>query len=238
MPREYVPAAATAISLIMLVLLNVGRTVVEFKALDIGRKGRKIREGDRMFRGYNVTEALAIIGASVVLGISISWQYFGPSGDFLFWVVVNTIICLLAGILHELTHRVFAHFYKIDMEYVFWPAGSALTLISSYLGNAFSIQGFILEEIPPGIAKWKVGLMKLSAPLMSAAVMVIFAFLYYEAPNPLFKAVYSTSALWAVAEILPLGSLDGKDIRDWNNNVWFAAFCLISISYLIVTLLI
>jgi hypothetical protein len=238
MPREYVPAAATFISLIMLILINVGRTVFEFKALDLGRKGRKVGEGARMYRGYNVSEALAITGASVVLGISISWQYFGPSGDFVFWVVVNSIICLLAAILHEVTHRIFAHFYKIEMEYVFWPAGSALTLASSYLGNAFSIQGFILEQIPPGVAKWKVGLMKLSAPVVSAIVMVLFAFLYYQSPNPVFKTVYSTSALWAVAEILPLGSLDGKDIREWSHSVWFVSFCLIGISYLAVTFLI
>jgi hypothetical protein len=237
MPKEYVPAAATGISLIMLILINVGRTVFEFKALDIGRKGRKVNSGAWIVFGFNVTEALAIAGASLVLGISISWQYFGPSLDFVFWAAVNTAICLLAGILHELTHRIFAFIFKIRMEYVFWPAGSALTLISSYLGNAFSIQGFILEDIPEGIAKWKVGLMKLSAPLVSAFFMVVFAALYYAWPSPLFKSIYAISGLWAMAEILPLGSLDGKDIRDWSGTVWFIAFSLISVSYLAVTLL-
>jgi hypothetical protein len=238
MSPEYVPVAATGISLIMLILINVGRTVFEFKALDLGRKGKKVGEGATMYRGYNMTEALAIIGASAVLGVSISWQYFGPSGDFVFWVFVNTIICLLGAILHEVTHRIFAHYFNIKMEYRFWTAGSALTLISSYLGNAFSIQAFILEEIPQGVPKWKVGLMKLSAPLVSAFVMIIFAFLYYQSPNPVFKTVYSTSALWAIAEILPFGSLDGKDIRDWSHTIWFAAFSFIGMTYLAVTFLI
>ncbi|MFH0884896.1 MAG: hypothetical protein V1861_04255 [Candidatus Micrarchaeota archaeon] len=238
MAPEYVPVAATGISLILLILINVGRTVFEFKALDLGRKGRKVGEGAMMYRGYNVTEGLAIVGASAVLGVSISWQYFGPSGDFVFWVFVNTIICLLGAILHEVTHRIFAHYFNIKMEYRFWTEGSALTLVSSYLGNAFSIQAFILEEIPKDVPKWKVGLMKLSAPLVSALVMVIFAFLYYQSPNPVFKTVYSTSALWAIAEILPFGSLDGKDIKDWSHTIWFVSFCFIGMTYLAVTFLI
>ena len=238
MAPEYVPIAATGISLIMLILFNVGRTVFESKALDLGRKGRKVGDGAMMYRGYNMSEVLAIVGASAVLGVSISWQYFGPSGDFVFWVFVNTVICLLGGILHELTHRIFAHYFNIKMEYVFWTAGSALTLISSFLGNAFSIQAFILEEISKDIPRWKVGLMKLSAPLVSAFVMIAFAYLYYQSPNPVFKAVYSTSALWAIAEILPFGSLDGKDIRDWSHTIWFASFSFIAMAYLAVTFLI
>ncbi|MEW6722628.1 MAG: hypothetical protein AB1324_05180, partial [Candidatus Micrarchaeota archaeon] len=205
-------------------------TVFEFKALDIGRKGKKVGEGASFYRGMNVTEMGAIAGASVVLGLSISWQFFG--GDFLRWFLINTLVCLGAAILHEITHRIFAHFFKIKMEYRFWPAGSALTLISSYLGNAFSIQGFILEEIPPDTPKWKAGVMKLSAPLVSAAVMVIFALVYSSTYEPVYKIIYSTSALWAMAEILPFGSLDGKDVKEWSHTVWFLAFLFISAGYI------
>jgi len=237
MPKEYVPLAATGISLLMLILVNVGRTVFEFKALDFGRKGRKVGEGAWTVSGFNISEMLAIAGASMVLGLSISWQFFAPSKDFLFWLAINSMICLFAAILHEVTHRIFAHIFNIRMEYRFWPAGSALTLLSSFLGNAFSIQGFILEEIPAGVPKWKVGLMKLASPLLSATVMVIFAWMYFLDPDPIYKVVYSTSALWAMAEILPFGALDGKDIRDWSHTVWFIAFSLITVSYLAVTFL-
>lgn len=237
MPREYVPAAATGISLAMLILVNVGRTVFEFKALDFGRKGKRVGEGAWMVSGLNASEMLAIAGASLVLGLSISWQFFAPSGDFLLWVGINSMICLFAAILHEVTHRIFAHIFRIKMEYRFWPAGSALTLLSSFLGNAFSIQGFILEEMPEGVPKWKAGLTKLASPLVSALVMILFAWMYWQDPDPIYKIVYSTSALWAMAEILPFGSLDGKDIRDWSHTAWFLAFTFISVSYLAVTFL-
>ncbi|MFA5077602.1 MAG: hypothetical protein WC488_04205 [Candidatus Micrarchaeia archaeon] len=234
-PPEYVPAAATAVSLVMLALMNVARTVFEFKALDIGRKNRKVGEGSVYAWKVNLSEALAIIGASLVLGISISWQYFGPTPEFLLWTFINTIICLIAGIAHELTHRIFAHFFKIRMEYRFWPAGSLVTLVSSFLGNAFSVQGFILEEIPKETERWKVGLMKLGAPLLSNGAMLLFAFINVIYPHVLFQIIYTTSALWAMAEMLPFSGLDGKDIKDWNFFVWLASFVFVAGCYIFVT---
>lgn len=238
MPKEYVPAAATLISLLLLALINVVRTVFEFKALDLGRKNQKVGEGSTFIKGVNVTEILAILGASIILGISISWQYLANTEAFWTWLLLNTVICLIGAIIHEVTHRIIANIFNIKMEYKFWPEGSLLTLISSYLGNAFSIQAFILEEIPQGIEKWKVGIMKLSAPLVSTFVMIIFAYLYTQNLEPVYKVVYSTSALWAMAEILPFSSLDGKDIKEWNKWIWSAAFLFISAAYFVVTFLI
>lgn len=238
MPKEYVPAAATGISIIALILINLAGAVIESKVEDYGKKGRKVGEGKLRFHGFNFTEIIAMVGASAVLGASISWQFFGPSVDFLLWVVINSAICFLTAILHELTHRIFAFFLKIRMEYQFWPAGSALTLISSYLGNAFSVQGFLIEEIPEGMAKWKIGLMKLAGPLVSAFFMVLFAAIYYIWPSPLWRAIYSISGLWAFAEMLPFGSFDGKDVREWNSLAWFVPFCLIAVTYAVVMFLI
>lgn len=236
-PIEYVPVAATGISLILLVLINIGRTVIEFKALDFGRGGKKVNQGAvYVLHGrLNLREAAAVIGASIVLGISISWQYAGL--DFWKWLVINSVICLIGAIMHELTHRIFAHVFNIKVEYRFWTLGSALTLISSYLGNAFSVQGFILEEIPENVEKWKVGLMKLSAPVVSALVMVAFALINLYSPSQIFRVIYSTSGLWAVTEMLPFSSLDGKDIKDWNKGVWLVFLILISLSYLVIMFL-
>ncbi len=238
MPHEYVPLAATILSIGLLALVNLAWNVIAFKALDIGRKGKKVGEGAWMVAGINMTEAIAIAGASLVLGVSMSWQYFGPGKDFLFWVVIDSIVCLLAALTHELAHMALARVFKIKVEYRFWPAGSILTIISSYLGNAFSVQGFLLEEIPQGVEKWKVGLMKLSAPFLSTLIMIAFALLNLSSPNPLYKIVYSISGVWAMAEILPFGALDGKDIKEWNRDVWYLSFFFIGASYFIVTFLI
>src|SRR5271157_2920138 len=236
-PPQYVPAAATLITLILLALVNLTKTVMGFKASDVGRKGKRIGENAIRIMGVNLVEVAAILGASLVLGLSISWQYFANSTELGYWLVLNTIICLVAGTLHEIVHRIFAHIFKIKIEYRFWPEGSFLTLVSSYLGNAFSVQAFLLEEIPEDVEKWKVGLMKLAGPVVSAVIMVVFAVMNHITPSPIYQIIYSTSALWAMAEMLPFSGLDGKDIREWNNTVWTIFFVIIGIAYIVVTFL-
>jgi len=236
-PPQYVPAAATLITLILLALVNLTKTVMGFKASDVGRKGKRIGENAIRIMGVNLVEVAAILGASLVLGLSISWQYFANSTELGYWLVLNTIICLVAGTLHEIVHRIFAHIFKIKIEYRFWPEGSFLTLVSSYLGNAFSVQAFLLEEIPEDVEKWKVGLMKLAGPVVSAVIMVVFAVMNHITPSPIYQIIYSTSALWAMAEMLPFSGLDGKDIREWSNLVWTTFFVIIGIAYIVVTFL-
>lgn len=233
-PEGMETAAATTLSLLILALINILRTVFEFKALDYGRKGKKVGEGAVMLMGVNLSEMGALISASTVLGISISWQFFGPTMDFLNFIIINSMVCLMAALIHEITHRVVGRKFGIKVEYRFWKAGSALTLLSSYLGNAFSIQGFVLEEVEEGTEKWKVGLMKLSAPIVSALCMIGFAALFIFLRDPLLKTAYLTSSLWAMAEILPFRSLDGADIKKWNFGIWLGAFAFIAVSYVLV----
>lgn len=96
------------------------------------------------------------------------------------------------------------------------------------------MQGFLLEEIPEKTEKWKVGLMKLVAPLLSNAVMLVFAFVNFFFPNVIFQSIYSISGLWAIAEMLPFAGLDGKDIIDWNFFVWLFGFIFVGVCYLFV----
>lgn len=235
LPVQYVPAAATILSVIILALWELARTVFEFKALDIGRKGKKVGQGAWMLFGINFREALSFPAAALVLGASISWQFFGPSWDFVFWLFVNSIICGVAALVHEATHRAFAWAFGIRMEYRFWPAGSFFTLLSSFLGNAFSVQAYLLEDVDEKIPKWKVAATKLSAPLVSAFFMVAFAAINFFFPHTVFQMVTAISALWAMAEMLPFRGLDGSDLIRINFFAWLLPFTAIACCYVMVT---
>jgi hypothetical protein len=80
--------------------------------------------------------------------------------------------------------------------------------------------------------------MKLAAPVVSAIVMVTFAVINLNTPSPIYQAIYTTSALWAMAEMLPFSSLDGKDIKEWNSGIWAITFLLIGAAYFFVTFII
>jgi len=234
MPIAFVPIAASFIGAILLPIFNIIRAAFEFAALDLGRKEKKIGESRFILFGYNIFEIGTFIGASVVLGAALTFTFTGFSAKFFGLLPMNSFICFFAGLAHELVHLVFSRIFRIKIEYHFWPWGSFTTIVTAFLGNSFGIQGFLLEEIPEEVAKWKVLLMKTSAPLFSAAIMIVFAFLNFMSPSVFFQMVFSISSLWAMAEILPIKPLDGYDIKNLNFLAWLACFLFISVSFVFV----
>ncbi|VVB98278.1 Uncharacterised protein [uncultured archaeon] len=234
-PPAYVPAAATGISAVLMAIAAVFRAAFENKFTDLGKRGKKYGEGAIRVLGVNVKELAAIAFGALILGIALSWQYLGPTPEFLLWLFIDGTIVLFSVIVHELTHRLFAYLFKLKVEYRIWPEGSLITLVSSYLGNAFSAQSFLLDEIPEDTPKWKVGVMRLSAPLVSNGIALAFALINAVVPNRVFQTIYAASAVFAMAEMLPINGLDGYDIKKWNSCVWLAAFLFIGACYAFVT---
>ncbi len=233
-PTEYVPVAATGVSVFLLILMAVGKKVLEGKIQEVGKK-KMVIDSKTPSHLRMALEAAAISGSSIILALSLTWQYFGLSGAFVFWLIINLFISLFTEAIHEVAHRIFGFLFKINVEYKFWPAGSALTIFSSFLGNAFSAQGFLIEEIPESVSKWKVAVMKMAGPALSTAIMVVFASINAIFPSTYFQMIYTASALIAVAEVFPFDGLDGKDVLEWNFFVWLFMFMIVCALYGIVT---
>lgn len=233
-PAAYVPAAATGISAVLLSILGFIKNILEAKTIIVGKKGKKFGVGGIRINGFNLFEPLAVFGGAAVVGVSMSWQYFALSPDFLLWAFINTLIALTGAMIHEIIHRLMAFVYRIKVEYRFWWSGSALTLFSSYLGNAFSVQGFLLEEVPKGTPRWKLGTLKLAPPLFSAFIMLAVALLNAFVPHPVLQMIYISSAMWAMTEMFPFNGMSGKDVWEWNRIVWLLSFLLVAASYVFV----
>ncbi|MFA6049091.1 MAG: hypothetical protein WC792_04070 [Candidatus Micrarchaeia archaeon] len=235
MPQEYVPLAATLLSWLAFAAIYMAKGFFSKKISEFGKKGKKFGEGVKvMLWGVNFSEPAALLAASMVLGLSLSWQFIGPTPEFFGWVLLNTAICFATSTAHESVTRIFAHAFKIPAEYRFWARGSALTLVSTWLGNAFSLQGFLLEQIPPHVEKWKIGLMKLSAPLSGMAVVVAFALYNSVHPDQVFQTVYTSSAIYSFMSLQPFSST-ASEIRKWSKGAWLASFAVVAACYACIT---
>jgi hypothetical protein len=237
MPREYVAIAATGTGIILMALISLIKTVFEFKALDLGRYKLDEHKPIRLL-GSEINEFLAVFGASLVLGLSITWVFFGFTADFARTLAENTAVSLIAAISHELAHRLAGWLFGIRMRYRFWLAGSAVTLLTGYLGNAFGVQGFLVEDVEIGTKRWKIGLSKLAAPATSAAIAIIASILNQTSPSHILQMTYITASLWAMGDILPFRSLDGYDIKQWSWMVWQVSFLTISAVFIYVNFLV
>jgi L-asparagine transporter-like permease len=98
------------------------------------------------------------------------------------------------------------------------------------------VQGFLLDEVPGGTPKWKIGLMKITAPLFSISVLYVSGVLNYFNPNVVFQMVCSISGMVAMADMIPFKPMDGYDIRKWNFLIWLAAFVFIGVSFTLISL--
>ena len=228
---EYIPVAASGLGVLLISLFNALKAAAEFMALDIGRKRKPFGHTGPSFKGVYLKEVAAVLGASLVLGFAVTWTFAGPTPDFINLLPLNAAICLFAALSHELSHRLIGRFFGIEIEYRFWYMGSFITILTAFMGNAFGIQGFLMEKIDKDIKKWQYALTKLAAPIMSTGIAVVFALFYLKNPDVIYQIIYTTASIWAMAEILPVRGLDGYDIRNWNRIIWLIFFIVISAVY-------
>jgi hypothetical protein len=234
-PVEWVPLIASFLGALFTILLSIIKAYVENRILEHGKKGKVVHKKTFKLARLKVREVFAILGAAFVLGAAMSWTYAGPSWKFAWLMVLNTVICVVAGLSHEVIHWLAGRLLKVETEYRFWWSGSIATLVTAFLGNSFGLQGFLVEEVEENVAKWKLGLIKLASPVFSSLVMIIAAAINFFIPHVLFQMTYSIAGIIAMAEILPVKPMDGYDVRKWNIFIWLAAFAFISVSFIIVS---
>jgi hypothetical protein len=226
--EEYIPIVATGIGMFLMSIVNLAKAMIESMTGEIGKKRFIFGHKGRRIYGVSVRETLALIGAALVLGFAVTWTFAGPTQKFFDLFFLNSAICLVAGLSHDLIHRTLGRLFKIRLEYRFWYAGSFITILTAFLGNSFGMQGFLLEKPDEKISKWKYGIMKLAAPIFSIAIAGLFASLYLDKPAVLYQMIYTSASILALAEIMPVKGLDGYDIREWNR--WLHAACFMGIS--------
>lgn len=233
LPLQWVPVVASAIGAILVSIMNVVKAYIESFIADKAKKGKTIGKARKII-GIKPREVISIAAAAFVLGLSVSWTFAGPTFNFLWLLILNTLICLFAGLSHEIIHWLMGRILGIKTEYRLWISGSVTTIFTAILGNSFGLQGFLLEDIKEGTARWKVGLMKLASPYFSTAVMILFATINFFLPHVAFQMVYSIASVLAMADILPFSPMDGHEIRKWNIFVWLASFTFITASFVFV----
>jgi hypothetical protein len=231
---EYIPALAATIGIFLMGLLPVLQSIVESKIADKKKATEKISEETKRVFGIKPREAAEVVAAALVLGFALTWTFAGPSTGFFDLLLLNSGVCLLAALSHDLTHRLAGRLIGIRMEYKLWYTGSFLTILTAFLGNSFGLQGFIIEKVEEGTKEWKIGLTKLAAPMVSLGITAAFVYLYSKNPDVVFQMIYSSASIIALAEITPVKGSDGEDIRRWNKHVFSAAFLIVSLTYTLV----
>ncbi|MFQ6124804.1 MAG: AN1-type zinc finger domain-containing protein [Candidatus Heimdallarchaeota archaeon] len=190
------------------------------------------REPWRVMGGTTTgNEALDIlVAASLIFGV-LSFRnivFPGLSGGRSY--LAGILLTILTGFIgHELAHRSIAKRKGLHARFVLWTQGIIFTLIGLILPIVFIVPGFVFMTGYAGrIAQGKISL---SGPLINILNGLILLFLGLITDVSVwglnFTNVFLLAAQYnfflALFNLIPIGPLDGRKVREWNPTIWIAA---------------
>ena len=237
--KRFVPVAATGISLIFVYLWNLFSTTIVELLSDytsesiIERITAKHRSKKKEFtvRKYiNFREGIAILLSSIVFSIAMSWTWSEKLDDFLWMFVINLIVIGTILLLRESVRQYFCYRHNLKAEHVFWPFGAILTVISTFLGNTFSLASYTLREEEEEIEK-QFGrvVFFISIILFSFSIITFLWNLFY--PDVIFQMMFTYTIMMLVIDLFPLSPMDGSDIKKWSFRKWMALYVVVVFTY-------
>ncbi|MCD6236772.1 MAG: hypothetical protein J7K13_02315 [Thermoplasmata archaeon] len=237
--KRFVPVAATGISLIFVYLWNLFSTTIVELLSDytsesiIERITAKHRSKKKEFtvRKYiNFREGIAILLSSIVFSIAMSWTWSEELDDFLWMFVINLIVIGTILLLRESVRQYFCYRHNLKAEHVFWPFGAILTVISTFLGNTFSLASYTLREEEEEIEK-QFGrvVFFISIILFSFSIITFLWNLFY--PDIIFQMMFTYTIMMLVIDLFPLSPMDGSDIKKWSFRKWMALYVVVVFTY-------
>ncbi|MBU0758634.1 MAG: hypothetical protein KKF44_11300 [Nanoarchaeota archaeon] len=243
MDKKYVPWAATFLSILMLYLWNIlGKTFMNLLndfvtsvILQKKTKGKTIKkERKHHIKAHefiNRNEVLAFIIFVIVFSLTMSWTWSGNLADFKRMFFLNLVIVFVISFLREFIRLVFCYKHRLHSEYVLWPFGTLVTIISTYLGNTFSMVSYTLLD--EDVADEKVfGKGSFMIALLTYFLVMIGYMLNIFWPSVVFQMIFVYSIMVLFIELFPMGPMAGDEIRKWNFPVWLISYIIVIASYI------
>ena len=244
-PEEYVPLTASVFGIILLFLWNFLTPVVvktaKFLVSDkILRRVKKKKYRDE-FRGFGVfglqikyRELLSILFSAVVFAAAFSYTKF---------VKDNFLEVILVGLLVNIAIFYFKYFVRLVLdkrndvrsEFVFYKVGALITLITGWLGNAFSLTGYTVsknkkEELLEGKIQYQIN-------LATFLLSIIFFIIALFEQNIFLKMAYSYAVSFSFLQLLPIKPYAGKYMLRWNKTAWILLFIPMLVAYVFINLI-
>ena len=235
MDEKYVPAAATFLSILLMYLWQVfSKTMFDFvneaissKILDKKASTYKIKKNEFL----NHKEIIAFIVYVIIFAFSIAYGWSNGSNEFfrLFWI--NLIIIGAISLIREIARLRFCFKRKIQSEFVFWPFGTLVTIISTFFGNTFSLASYTLldedenDEKRFGKSAYLITLFTFGLAILAYILNVLF-------PSLIMQMIFVFSIMIVFIEMFPMSPMPGEDIKKWNFTVWLISYIVIILAYI------
>jgi hypothetical protein len=237
-----VPIAATIITVTTIGLWQLfGSILIDFfsdysseKIID--SKGRKKNYSSRLdnfnisFIPFSTTELLHILIAVIVFSIALSWTWGSSINEIVSLFLMNILIIGIIYIFRELLRVHYSSKLNIQTNHILWPFGAILTIISSFLGNTFSLASYnTAENEDDGRYAQLLFYSNIIFYCIASVIFIMNLFVSHVA----FQMIFIFLIMTLTIDMTPLKPMDGDIIRKWNTKKFMILYIIIIISYVI-----
>jgi hypothetical protein len=243
MPGEYVPVAATALSLGLLwlwqLLGNLIAKVFRWKLADKIMKRVKKHQLKEDFKGLRLfgirlkaREWAAIAISAIVFGISLSYMYLDPKAGWTRILGLTMAVNLVVYGLRHLTRLFLDKHYGYHTEFHIWYIGAFMTAVSGWLGNCLCLDGYTVSD-GKKTAEAKVPYIINLVTFIAFGVFWVWNLVF---PMPWVQMAMLLTLGIAFTHFLPLAPFSGKSIYAWNKRLWYKTFIPLLVVYIAVNM--
>ena len=232
--EKYVPAAATLLSLFLLYLWQIlGKTSFDLisesvasKFLDNRASKKKIKKHEHI----NKFEIIAFVVYVLIFAWTIAYGWSDNSTDFWYLFKLNLVIVGVISLVREGARLLFSIKHKFRSEFRLWRWGSVVTVLSTFLGNTFSLVSYTLLDEDEKDEK-RFGRYSYLLAVLTFLFAVIAYVINIISPSVMWQMMFVFCMLIVFIEMFPLSPMPGYDIRKWNFPVWIISYIAVFLAY-------
>lgn len=242
-PEKYVPVTASAIAIILMYLVSFSKIfggkfiVSKFGKKSVTHKehyiGFKIKHFDVKIREY-----ISIFVAVLIAALAVALSFHGFNMKVLQTVKITLLVSLIIVIIREGIRFIVCYLKRLHMEYKIWYTGAFISLFSGYLGNTLSTTGVLFDIKDEHFSFEKATHMKYWILILTFVFGVLFFFLNLLDPSKVFQMIMTSTTTLALAEIIPVAPLAGKDILKWKPWIWSFTALIVVTGYIMINFVI
>jgi hypothetical protein len=239
--KRLTPIVATIASITIIHVANLfGSTVSEFffdfTSEKLGDRKKKKHQFKKRERTSKTTQYLkefgSILIAIIIFSLSLSWTWSTDFSHFYSLFYINLFVVSIFYFIREGLRIYYSRKYSLNTEHMFWPLGSILTFLSTFLGNTFSLASYTALENEEKEKRYSKMYFTIFSILFG---LTIFTFIINVIiSSQMIQMFYVFTIMAVFIDMTPIEPMDGYEVKKYHLKKWIALYIPVFIFYVII----
>jgi hypothetical protein len=167
--------------------------------------------------------------SAVIFALALAFSFTNFFVFFFLHILVNCFVYAIT----TLTRLFMDKHFNMHREYKVWWWGAFITILTGFLGNTFSLAGYIVSDKENSKHQ---GMINLLVSGIFASFSLFFVYLHYATSALFFRMCMVLMLSITTIDLLPFEPFSGKAIYNWNKRNWLFVFIPVALMYFFLVL--